>query len=179
MMEEVLERRIARGLKEGDLPDLLIVDGGRGQLNVALKVIERLGASGMDAVGIAKARDRSGPAGDGRRKAGKRLRGKERIYIPDLSDPLLLEGNTPALFLLQRIRDEAHRFAITYHKKLRSKKLGASALDDVPGVGPVLKRRLLTEFGSVAKLRAAPVETIASVRGVSLPLARAIKDILG
>lgn len=179
MMEEVLERRIARGLKEGDLPELLILDGGRGQLNVALKVIERLGASGVDAVGIAKARERTGRdrAGQGKKPA-KRLKGKERIYTPDLADPLLLEGNSTALFLLQRIRDEAHRFAITYHKKLRSKKISSSALDDIRGIGPVLKRRLLSEFGSVAKLREASVETIASVPGVSLSLAREIKGSL-
>ena len=179
MMEEVLERRIARGLKEGDLPELLMLDGGRGQLNVALKVIERLGASGMDAVGIAKARQRTGKGKGGQgSKPGKRLRGKERIYIPDLPDPLLLEGNSTALFLLQRIRDEAHRFAITYHKKLRSKKIRSSALDDIRGVGPVLKRCLLTEFGSVAGLRRASLKTIASVPGVSHALARDIKDAL-
>jgi excinuclease ABC subunit C len=180
MMEEVLERRIARGVKEGDLPELLILDGGRGQLNVALKVIERLGASAVDAVGIAKARERTGKDKGGQgKKPAKRLRGKERIYIPDLPDPLLLEGNSTALFLLQRIRDEAHRFAITYHKKLRSKKIRSSALDDIHGVGPILKQRLLTEFGSVARLRKASVETIASVPGVSHALARDIKDSLG
>ncbi len=221
MMEETLERRIARGMKEGDLPDLLVLDGGRGQLNVALGVLDRLGVAGMDAVGIAKVREGaggeradSGWAGNGQAENGetgtvreraakkqtgfsqekeehkkprdagrpgvprRRIRGKERIYIPDLPDPLLLEGNSTALFLLQRIRDEAHRFAISYHKKLRTRKMGVSAIDDVRGVGPVLKTRLLTEFGSVAKLRKASIDQIASIQGISKALAREIKEFL-
>ncbi|MFH1756146.1 MAG: excinuclease ABC subunit UvrC [Candidatus Latescibacterota bacterium] len=179
MMEEVLERRIARGITEGDLPELLILDGGRGQLNVARKVIERLGAEGMDAVGIAKVREHPASKGGGQgSRASKRLKGKERIYVAGLPEPLLLEGNSTALFLLQRIRDEAHRFAVSHHKKLRSKRIAASALDEVRGVGPVLKRRLIGEFGSVAKLSQASVDSIATVPGVSRALARAIKDAL-
>jgi excinuclease ABC subunit C len=169
MMREVIERRLSRALKDGDLPDLLVIDGGRGQLNVALDVIERLGADGVDAVGIAKVR-----SGDGRRK----VRGKERIHMKDIAEPLLLEGNTPALYLLERVRDEAHRFAITYHKRLRGKRIGHSKLDDVPGVGPVLKNRLLREFGSLARVRSAPVQVLAAVPGVSARLAQAIKDAL-
>jgi excinuclease ABC subunit C len=167
MLREVLERRLSRGINEGDLPDLLVIDGGRGQLNVALDVLERLGVDDVDAVGVAKVRE-----------AGRKARGKERIYTPGLPEPLLLEGNSTALFLLERIRDEAHRFALTYHKRLRKKRLSHSALDHVPGIGPVLKRRLLTEFGSVARIRNAPLEVLASVRGVSLKLARALKDAL-
>ncbi len=167
MMEEVLERRLARGLRESDLPDLLLVDGGRGQLNVASKVLSRLGAEGVDVVGIAKVREASGR---------KRLRGKERIFTQTLPKPLLLEGNSTALFLLQRIRDEAHRFAVSYHKKLRSKQLGTSILDGVPGVGPVLKKRLLSTFGSAARLRAATLEELASVPGVSKRLAKQIME---
>jgi excinuclease ABC subunit C len=169
MMREVLERRLSRGMKEGDLPDLLVVDGGRGQLNVALGVLERLGAEDVDAVGIAKVRE-SG--------SKRKVRGKEKIYVPNLPDPLVLEGNSTALYLLERVRDEAHRFAITHHKKLRSKKIGHSALDEVPGIGPVLKQRLLEEFGSVARVRRAPVEVLAAVRGMSPQLAQALKDSL-
>lgn len=169
MMREVLERRLSRGVKEGDLPDLLLVDGGRGQLNVALEVLERLGVDGVDAVGIAKVRE----AGSQRKQ-----RGKERIFTAQLQKPLLLEGNSTALLLLERIRDEAHRFAITHHKRLREKKLSQSTLDGIPGVGPVLKRRLLAEFGSVARIRQAPVEALAAVPGISARLARALKDAL-
>lgn len=169
MLREVLERRLSRGLKEGDLPDLLVVDGGRGQLNVALDVLERLGVDNVDAVGVAKVREAGG-----KRKA----RGKERIYMRDLPEPLLLEDNSTALFLLERIRDEAHRFAITHHKRLREKKLTHSALDLVPGVGPVLKSRLLEEFGSVARIKKAPLKELASVRGVSPRLAQALKNAL-
>jgi excinuclease ABC subunit C len=169
MMREVLERRISRGINEGDLPDMIVVDGGRGQLNVALEVLDRLGAEEVDAVGVAKARD-----ADTQRK----VRGRERIYLRNLPEPLLLEGNSTALYLLERIRDEAHRFAITHHKRLRSKKIGQSALDEIPGIGPVLKRRLLEEFGSVARLRGASVEALESVPGVSRRLAQALKDSL-
>jgi excinuclease ABC subunit C len=169
MMREVLERRISRGVNEGDLPDLLVVDGGRGQLNVALDVLDHLGAEDVDTVAVAKVRER-----DTKRK----IRGKEKIYTRDLPDPLILEGNSTALYLLERVRDEAHRFAITHHKRLRSKKLEKSALDDIPGIGPVLKQRLLEEFGSVARIRKAPVEVLASVRGMSCRLAQALKDAL-
>ena len=169
MMREVLERRISRGIKENDLPDLLIVDGGRGQLNVAIEVLDRLGADTVAVVGIAKVRD------DGRKK----IRGKERIYLRDLPEPLLLEGQSPALYLLERVRDEAHRFAITYHKQLRGKAMGESKLDSVPGIGSVLKRRLLQEFGSVDRLRRADVDTIAALPGMSRRRAQAVKDALG
>jgi excinuclease ABC subunit C len=169
MMEEILERSIVRGLNEGDLPDLLVVDGGKGQMNVALRVLERLGVEGVGVLGIAKVRE------EGRKK---RVRGQERVYTPGLSEPLLLRDRTGPLHLLERIRDEAHRFAITYHKRLRSKRLEASALDAVPGVGPVLKRRLLGAFGSVAGIREAGVSELSTVQGVSRELATRIKEYL-
>ena len=168
MMREVLERRISRGLKEGDLPDLLLVDGGRGQLGVALEVANRLGADAVDVVGIAKVRD----------ERGRKVRGKERIYTATLPEPLLLEGNSAALYLLERIRDEAHRFAITHHRRRRGKRIVASRLDGIPGVGPVLKTRLLAEFGSVARIRTTSLEALASVRGMSGRLAQILKDAL-
>jgi len=170
MMREVLARRVARGLEEGDLPDLLVVDGGRGQLGVALDVLRKLGAEGVDAVGIAKVRE--GPG-------GRKVRGKERIYAPHLEQALLLEGNSQALYLLERIRDEAHRFAVAQHRKRRGKRIGRSRLDDVPGIGPVLGKRLLAEFGSVARIRSAPLSVIAAVPGMSKRLAQAVKDALG
>lgn len=158
MMREVLERRVARGLKEHDLPDLLIVDGGRGQLNVALDVLDRMGVEDQDTLGIAKVKE-------GRRK--RRVRDRERIYSPHLDEPLLMEGPADALHLLQRVRDEAHRFAIRYHQKVRSRRIEASVLDAIPGVGPVLKRRLLSAFGSVEGLRKAGIRGVATVQGVS------------
>lgn len=169
MMREVLERRVARGLKEGDLPDLLIVDGGRGQLNVAREVLHRLGADAIAAVGMAKVRE-----GEGRK-----VRGKERIYLSDVTEPLFLEGPSPALHLLERVRDEAHRFAIAYHRELRGKAMGQSKLDSVPGIGRVLKQRLLQEFGSVERIRRAPIEVLAAVPGMSPRRAWAVKDALG
>ena len=169
MMKEVLERRVARGIKEHNLPDLLVVDGGRGQLNVAREIVERLGVEDIEVLGIAKVR-----AGRGKRK----VRDKERIYSPLLPEPLLLEGNSEALYLLQRIRDEAHRFAITYHKKLRSKRFETSILDSIPGVGPVLKKRLLAAFGSIEAVRRAGVAELASIQGVSRDLAARVKEVL-
>jgi len=169
MMREVIERRVSRGLEDGDLPDLLIVDGGRGQLNVALDVLGRLGADTVDAIGIAKVR------GPGNRK----IRGSERIHLPRFQEPLLLDGQSPALFLLERVRDEAHRFANAYHRQLRGRALGESRLDAIPGVGSVLKQRLLQEFGSVVRIRQAPVDALAAVPGVSRRLAQTIKDALG
>jgi excinuclease ABC subunit C len=169
MMREVLERRVSRGLREGDLPDLLMVDGGRGQLNVALDVLARLGADTVGAIGIAKVR-----GGDGRK-----IRGRERIHLPGHEDSILLDGASPALFLLERIRDEAHRFAISYHRELRGRAMAESRLDAVPGIGPVLKQRLLVEFGSVERIRKAPVDVIAAVRGMSRRRAQALKDALG
>ncbi len=169
MMMEVIERRIARGIKEGDLPDLLVVDGGRGQMGVALKVLDRLGVDGTSVLGIAKVRT------DDRKR---RIRGKERIYAPKFPEPILLEDNTGPLHLLERIRDEAHRFAVTYHKKLRSKRIETSVLDAIPGVGPVLKRRLLAAFGSVKGVRNAGTGELASVQGVSPDLAARIREFL-
>lgn len=169
MMREILERRLSRGLEHGDLPDTLLVDGGQGQLNVALDVAQRLGVEGVDILGIAKVRE--GPN-------NRKVRGKERIYSPRLPEPLLLEGNSEALYLLERVRDEAHRFAVTYHKKLRSKRFESSALDAVPGVGPVLKLRLLAAFGSVEGIRRAGAAELTAVQGVSGALAARLKETL-
>jgi excinuclease ABC subunit C len=170
MMREVLERRISRGMKEGDLPDLLIVDGGRGQLNVASEVLSRLGADMVEVVGMAKVRDE---------ESGRKIRGQERIHLRGRPEPLLLDGQSQALYLLERVRDEAHRFANTYHRQLRTKAMGESKLDSVPGIGVVLKRRLLQEFGSLERLRRADVDLIAAVPGMSRRRAQALKDALG
>jgi excinuclease ABC subunit C len=112
-------------------------------------------------------------------ESGRKIRGQERIYLPSLTEPLLLDGPSHSLYLLERIRDEAHRFANTYHRQLRTRAMGESRLDGVPGIGMVLKRRLLQEFGSLERLRRADVDTIAAVPGMSRRRAQALKDALG
>lgn len=171
-MAEVLRRRFAAGLEAGDLPDLLVIDGGRGQLGVALAVAEDLGVEGLDIVGLAKARVRR----DARSVAIERS--EERVFLPRRVNPVVLPRSSGALFLLQRVRDEAHRFAITYHRSLRARAARESPLDAVPGIGAARKKNLLRAFGSVAALRRAPESEIAAVPGIGDSLARAIVEAL-
>ena len=160
---EVLRRRFYRALEAEEgvaeelrwrLPDLVVIDGGLGQVNVAREVLDSLGLHDMPAIGLAKER--------------------EEIFLPGINDPLVLPANSQALYLLQRLRDEAHRFAITYHRKLRAKQQTRSLLDEVPGVGPARKRALLRVFGSTKQMKGATVDQIASVPGVSRALAEKI-----
>jgi excinuclease ABC subunit C len=168
MMFEVLLRRFRRGLEAKDLPDLLIVDGGKGQLNVALRVFEELGITQVDAVGLAKARvERAAYEREIRRKP-------ELVFLPGRKNPVVLQQNSTALFLLQRLRDEAHRFAITYHKKLRRRDRLRSPLEGIAGLGPSRRRVLLKRFGSVARLRTLRPEDLAEVPGITDTLARRI-----
>jgi excinuclease ABC subunit C len=143
-MEDVLTRRFRNYLRERDEgarsgkrfaypPNLLLIDGGKGQLNVAVRVLEELGLEDICVASLAKR--------------------FEEVYLPGRSEPVRIPRDSEALYLLQQVRDEAHRFAITYHRQLRGKKMTTSVLDDVPGLGPTRKRRLLKEFGSVKKLR--------------------------
>ena len=152
MMLEVLKRRFRRGKEEADLPDLIVVDGGRGQLAMALTAMAELGIEGVDAVGLAKMRVQAAP------RSAEIERSEERVFLPGQSNPVILKRNSNALFLLQRVRDEAHRFAITHHRKLRSKQTLYSALDRIPGVGSARKRALLRAFGSVKKIEEASIE---------------------
>jgi excinuclease ABC subunit C len=166
-MEEVLRRRFARLRTEGDggtgtrkgpgrfayPPSLILVDGGRGQLSVAERVLDDYGLQ-IPAVGLAK-----------------RL---EEIYLPGQPQPLNVPRGSEALFVLQHVRDEAHRFAVTYHRSKRTKRALHSELDDIPGVGAVRKKALLKRFGSLARLRTASVEELQSVPGVGPALARTI-----
>jgi excinuclease ABC subunit C len=165
-MEEMLRRRFTRYLKERDdpvekrrkfayPPALVVVDGGRGQLNVALAVIDELGVD-VPAIGLAK-----------------RL---EEVYLPGQPEPLQISRGSEALFVLQHVRDEAHRFAITYHRTKRERRALASPLDEVPGVGPARKRALLRRFGSLARLSRATPEEIAATPGVGPSLAAEIKS---
>jgi len=165
MMAEVLIRRFRRGLAEisapstrsgkfAELPDLLLVDGGKGQLNVAIEVLKTANIEGIEAIGLAKRH--------------------EEVFRPGLSEPILLDAGSQALLLLRHIRDEAHRFAVSYHRKLRAKRSLASVLDEIHGVGPRRKSSLIQAFGSVARIEHASAEEIAERAHVPKELARRI-----
>jgi excinuclease ABC subunit C len=173
-MREVLTRRFKRlaqaeeAREEGDeseagsfgeTPDLVLIDGGKGQLGAALETMLQLGVVDVPLASLAKR--------------------EEEIFLPDSPDPVLLPRNSQALFLVQRARDEAHRFAVTYHRNLRSKQSTQSALDLVPGIGPKRKRDLVRKFGSVKGIREASVEQLASTPGMTVKLAEKIKEYLG
>lgn len=166
-LEEVLRRRLKRGLDEGDLPDLLIVDGGRPQVARAIQVFRELKVSGVDLIGLAKAR-----AGDG---APGRVTGFERVVLSQSDDPVILRPDSPELLLLARIRDEAHRFAIQYNRRLRRKQAVSSVLELIPGVGAKRTRAILTHFGSISAVKAATAEALAKVPGMTLPAAQEIR----
>jgi len=170
MMYEVLTRRYQRALEEKDLPDLLMVDGGKGQLNVAVEVFRELGITEVDAIGLAKMRTESDPF------AEEVEHSSERVFLPGRKDPIILKANSTALFLLQRVRDEAHRFAITYHRQLRAKERLSSPLDAIPGVGPSRRKALLRHFGSLKRIRAATVEELTQVSGITIIIAEAIRQ---
>ena len=155
-MQEVLMRRYRRAKEENDLPDLVIVDGGKGQLNAARKVFEELNVTGVDLIGLAKEK--------GRHDKGLT---EEQIFLPDQTEPILLKKTSPVLFLLQKIRDEAHRVAISFHRKRRSKHTLRNVLDDIPGIGPAKRRALLTHFGSLKKVEIASAEELRQVKGLS------------
>ena len=172
MMLEMLKRRFARGKEEADLPDLIVVDGGKGQLAMALTAMEELGITEVDAVGLAKMRVQAAA------RSAEIERTEERVFLPGQSNPVVLRRNSNALFLLQRVRDEAHRFAITYHRRLRAKQTLYSALDQIPGVGGARKRALLRAFGSVKRIEAASLDELLKVPSVNERVAREILEAL-
>lgn len=155
MMREVVGRYFHR-IREEKLtpPDLVIVDGGKGQLSNAQEELESLGFADQSIISLAK-----------------RL---EEVYVPGLSEPITIPKSSPALNLLKRIRDEAHRFAITYNRKVRTQRTIKSALDDIPGVGPAKRQLLLTEFGSVERIRKMTVEELSAIKGITPKLAETI-----
>ena len=153
------QRELARREKFNKKPDLLLIDGGKGQLNAVVEVMEELDMTGIPVAGLAKEH--------------------EWLYVPGQSEPIVLAPNSAALHLVMRIRDEAHRFAIAYHRQRRGKAMTVSALDALAGVGPVRKKRLLTAFGSIASLKRASVDEIAAVKGMTPALASAVKAALG
>jgi excinuclease ABC subunit C len=165
--QEVLRRRFRRaaGGDEGSeeerrwrLPDLVLIDGGKGQVSAAREVLDEVGLGELPVVGLAKER--------------------EELFLPGRSDPILLPPTSPALYLVQRIRDEAHRFAIGYHRRLRAKAATRSLVDELPGIGPKRRAALLRRFGSLKRVREAPVEEIAAVPGIGPRLAERIKAAL-
>ncbi|MFO7576803.1 MAG: excinuclease ABC subunit UvrC [Pelovirga sp.] len=163
---EVLRRRLERGRVENNLPDLILIDGGKGQLGVLTAVLAEFGLGGaIAAVGIAKSRVLSNVRGQVVERT------EERFFVPGRKNPLTFRHGSAAAFLLQRLRDEAHRFAIGYHRKLRGKASLSSALDQIPGIGPARRKALLKHFGSVKRLRAASLEEIAAVPGLPASLA--------
>jgi excinuclease ABC subunit C len=172
MMLEVLKRRFARGKAEADLPDLIVVDGGRGQLAMALAAMAEVGVTGVDVAGLAKMRVQAAP------RSAEIERSEERIFLPGQSNPVILKRNSNALFLLQRVRDEAHRFAITHHRKLRSRQTLFSALDRIPGIGGARKRALLRAFGSITRIEASTLEDLLRVPSINEKVAREILDAL-
>ncbi|MBU6382809.1 MAG: excinuclease ABC subunit UvrC [Verrucomicrobia bacterium] len=155
-MRQVLFRHFTREKEKNDFCDLLIVDGGKGQLNIALQVFQELGIASVDVIALTKEEARH----------DKGLT-QEKIYVPYRPDPYLIDPRSPLLFLLQKIRDEAHKQAIEYHRKRRAKRTMASELDTLPGIGPIKKRRLLQTFGSVKALKAAEEEEIRKVPGIT------------
>ncbi len=158
MMREVLERRYRDG---ETLPDLIVVDGGKGQLGVALSVLQDMGIRGVDVIGLTK-KTHSLPATG----SSPIRRDRDRVYLPNRKNPLYLEKHPKAFFLLQRIRDEAHRFAITYHRTLKTREDLRSTLDEIPGIGSTRKKALLTFFGDVKKIAEASREELAKVPGI-------------
>jgi len=156
-LREVLSRRFGRALEQGTaLPDLVLIDGGRGQLNVGLAVLQELGLDWIPVASLAKQ--------------------QEEVYVGDSLQPLALDPTSPALHTLQKIRDEAHRFAITYHKKLRSRRTIQSVLDAIPGIGPTIRTSLLKTLGSARRVREASVAELAAVPKVTPKLAQRIHD---
>lgn len=170
-MREVLHRRFSRLKKAVDaraageeakvdtfgiVPDLVLIDGGKGQLSSVLQVMLELGIEGVPLASLAKQ--------------------EEEIFIPDSPEPYILTRGSQGLFLVQRIRDEAHRFAITFHRNLRSKSARQSALDLVPGIGPKRKRQLVQQFGSLKGIREASIDDLAASPGMTRKLAERVKE---
>ena len=167
MMREVLRRRFGRLAKEEEAgeapprPDLVLVDGGKGQLDAALEVMADLGVDDIVVAGVAKGPDRDA--------------GLERFFMPG-KDPFMLEPKSPVLYYLQRLRDEAHRYAIGVHRTKRKMEMTKNPLDEIEGVGPGRKKALLHAFGSARGVSRAAVADLIKVDGVSEPLAQRIHD---
>jgi excinuclease ABC subunit C len=165
-LREVLKRRLQRGLREEMLPDFILMDGGKGQLGVLDAVLRELNLEArIDAAGIAKSRVLANVR-------GKMVeRSEERFFLPGRKNPVVLRQGSPALFMLERLRDEAHRFAITHHRKLRRRSSLGSVLEDVPGIGEKRRKALLRHFGSLKALLAASLDELRALPGLPAALA--------
>ena len=162
MMQEVIVRRFRRALADDEkfnkLPDLMLIDGGKGQLSAAQTAMKTFASSQLpDIPMIALA---------------KRI---EEIFVPGKSEPIVLREDNPTLHTIQRLRDEAHRFAVTYHRRLRQKSLSESVLDEIPNVGPKRKQALLQHFGSIDAIREASLDGLLSVKGIPRSVAENIR----
>ena len=170
MMGEVIRRRFARYLEEREgsdsrkkgkfayPPNLVVIDGGKGQLNRAIEVMDELGVSGVTTVSLAKR--------------------MEEVFLPERSDPIVIPRGSEALYLMQSIRDEAHRFALAYHRLKRGRSMTQSALDGIPGLGESRRKKLLKHFGSVTRIREASLEDLTSVGGIPRTVAEAVYEVL-
>jgi excinuclease ABC subunit C len=163
MLQEMLRRRFTRAVSDDsassgwkNMPDLVLIDGGKGQLNAALDVMHELGISSIPLIGLAKE--------------------NEEIFLPGRSSPLVLPASAPELKLLQRLRDEAHRFAITYFQNVHKKRTFTSSLDEINGIGPKKKKALIKQFGTIQNIRQASIEELAAVKGINRSLALKIKE---
>lgn len=165
-MKEVLGRRFKH--TEWEEPDLILVDGGKGQLNAAFKILEQMGKSHLPLASIAKERTRRNFKGQAIEKS------QERFYRPGRANPVTFAEGSPAFQILTGLRDEAHRFAIEYHRKLREGSSLHSVFDDIPGVGEVLKKRILTEFSSIDEIRQRGIEALEKLPGITKTLAETI-----
>ena len=146
MMKELLTRRL-KMIDTDEEPDLIVIDGGKGQLGMACEVLDELNLAHIPIIGLAKE--------------------FEEIYIPNSKRPIIIPKNNKSLHLLQQVRDESHRFAITYHRKLRSDNISESSLDDIPGIGKKRKINILKEFGTMDKVKNASVEELAKIKGMN------------
>ena len=155
MMKELLTRRL-KLIETDPEPDLIVIDGGKGQLGMACDVLDELKLSHIPIIGLAKE--------------------FEEIYLPNSKKPIIIPKNNRALHLLQQVRDESHRFAITYHRKLRSKDISQSSLDDIKGIGKKRKINLLKEFGSIENIKKASVEELSKVDSMTRVAAQNIFD---
>ena len=162
MLQEVLQRRFKRSTQGSDgwaiLPDLVLIDGGKGQLNAVRAIMRDVGAESVPVASLAKE--------------------NEEIFLPEKAKPIVLPRNSAGLQLLQRLRDEAHRFAISYFRIMHKRETFTSALDGIPGLGPRRKRALIRQFGSVDAIRTAPAEELATTKGITESLAKKLKEYL-
>ncbi|MCB0354349.1 MAG: excinuclease ABC subunit UvrC [Bdellovibrionales bacterium] len=172
-VKEVVRRRLEKALESEDIPDLLVIDGGRGQLSKALEARDELGIA-VEIVAMAKMRTEKGKA-----VYGSEASKPERVFLPGSVEPIVLQRGEEHTLFLQRVRDEAHNYVIDFHRKVRGRRVHKSVLDDIPGVGPERRKRLFQEFGSLQVMREASVEEIARAGRMPKSLAEKVLSCLG